>query len=410
MKKVPELLSPAGNFEKMVAAVRYGADAVYLAGKAFGMRSAADNFTLEELSRAVRYAHERGVKVYLTVNTMPHEDEYPALEQYLTDLRAIPVDALIVGDIGVVRLVRKLLPDAAIHISTQASAVSSRDCLAWRDLGASRVVMARELTLEEIRRIRAAIPPELEIECFIHGSMCVSYSGRCLLSEHIVGRDGNRGMCAQPCRWNYTIRGYEITEEKRPELPMPIEEVNGETFIMSSRDTCLIEHIPALVEAGIDSFKIEGRMKSAYYTAAVTNAYRMALDSYASGDYRYDPRWMDELTSVTHRAYATGFYFGDPRGEANTVTEIGYIKEKAYLAIVLSYNPLTGIALLEQRNKMCVGDAVELLSPGRVGEPMTVDALYDEDGAPIEDTRHPCMKFGMRMPRPVAEGDMLRAR
>ena len=269
--------------------------------------------------------------------------------------------------------------------------------------------MARELTLDEIKRIRAALPPALEIECFIHGSMCVSYSGRCILSEHIVGRDGNRGMCAQPCRWNYTLRGYEITEEKRPELPMPIEEVNGETFILSSRDTCMIEHIPALVEAGIDSFKIEGRMKSAYYVAAVTNAYKMALDAWFSGDYHYDPRWMDELNSVTHRAYATGFYFGDPRGEANLVSEIGYIKEKAYLATVLSYNPLTGIALLEQRNKMCVGDRVQILSPGRTGETITVTELFDESGATIGDTRHPYMKFGMKMPREVREGDLLRA-
>ncbi len=408
--KRPEILSPAGNFEKMRAAILYGADAVYLAGKTFGMRSAADNFTPEELADAVAYAHERGVKVYLTVNTMPHEDEYAALKEYLNSLKTIPVDALIVGDIGVVMLVREILPQVAIHISTQASAVSSQDCLAWQKLGASRIVMARELTLREIRSIRAAIPEDLEIECFVHGSMCVSYSGRCLLSEHIVGRDGNRGMCAQPCRWNYTIRGYEITEEKRPELPMPIEEVNGETFIMSSRDTCLIGHIPELVEAGIDSFKIEGRMKSAYYTAAVTNAYKMALDSYFSGEYRYDPRWLDELNSVTHRAYATGFYFGDPRGEANTVSEIGYIKEKAYLAAVLAYDPLTGIATMEQRNKMCLGDEVELLSPGRTGEPMTVTALYDEEGAPIEDTRHPYMKFGMKMPRPVKAGDMLRAK
>lgn len=406
----PEILSPAGNFEKMKSAILYGADAVYLAGQIFGMRAAADNFSLEELREAVKYAHERGVKVYLTLNTMPREYEYEALREYLSSLKEIPIDAFIIADIGVFMLVKEMIPEMEIHVSTQANATSSAACLAWYKLGAKRVVLARELTLEEIKEIRRNIPDDLEIECFVHGSMCISYSGRCLLSGHMVGRDGNRGMCAQPCRWNYTIRGYEITEEKRPDIPMPIEEVNGETFIMASRDTCTIEHIPELIEAGINSFKIEGRMKSAYYTAVVTNTYKMAIDSYFSGDFKYDERWYTELESVSHRNYNTGYYFADSKTDANLDSNNGYIKDKAFLAIVLEYDESTGLAKCTQRNKMCKNDEIELLSPGRVGVPLSVTDLYDEFGEPIEDTKHPYMTFLMKMPFAVKSGDIIRAR
>ena len=406
--KRPEILSPAGNFEKMRAAILYGADAVYLSGQIFGMRAAADNFTVDELREAVAYAHERGVKVYLTVNTMPRESEYALLKDYFEKLKNIDVDALIIGDIGVLMLAREMLPEKDIHISTQANSVSSADCRAWYKLGAKRIVLARELTLEEIKAIKADIPEELEIECFIHGSMCVSYSGRCLLSGHMVDRDANRGMCAQPCRWNYTLRGYEITEEKRPEIPMPIEEINGETFIMASRDTCMIEHIPELVEAGIDSFKIEGRMKSAYYTAVVTNTYKMALDSYFSGEYKYEDAWYRELESVTHRDYATGYYFSDCRTDANLAKTNGYHKEKAYLAVALSYDKERGEALFTQRNKMCLFDEIELLTPGRVGISFVAEELYDEAHEPIEATSHPYMRFYMKVPFEVREGDIIR--
>ena len=407
--KRPELLSPAGNFEKMRSAILYGADAVYLAGKIFGMRAAADNFTVDELAEATKYAHERGVKVYLTLNTMPREYEYEALKNYISSLADVGLDALIIGDIGVMMLVKELLPDMEIHISTQANSVSSADCLAWYKLGAKRIVLARELTLDEIKAIRSAVPDDLELECFIHGSMCVSYSGRCLLSGHIINRDANRGMCAQPCRWNYTIRGYEICEEKRPDVAIPVEEVNGETFIMSSRDTCTIEHIPELVEAGINSFKIEGRMKSAYYTAVVTNTYKMALDSYFSGEYSYNPLWYRELLSVSHRDYATGYYFADSHLDANTAENTGYIKEKAYLAMVLEYNEETGEALLTQRNKMKVGDSAEVVSPGKVGRAFVIPELYDENHEPIEATSHPYMKFYMKAPFVLQAGDILRA-
>ena len=410
MIKRPEILSPAGNFEKMKSAILYGADAVYLAGEVFGMRAAADNFSIDELREAVKYAHDRGVKVYLTLNTMPREYEYPELRKYLTELSDIPLDAMIIADVGVLALVKEVRPDIEIHISTQANATSSAACLAWYKLGAKRVVLARELTLDEIKEIRRNIPDDLEIECFMHGSMCISYSGRCLLSGHLVNRDANRGMCAQPCRWNYTIRGYEIEEEKRPDDKMPIEEVNGETFIMASRDTCTIEHIPELIEAGINSFKIEGRMKSAYYTAVVTNTYKMAMDKYFSGAYEYDSRWFDELLSVSHREYATGYYFNDPRNDANTVSDNGYMREKAFLAVATGYDSENGIAEFTQRNKMVLGDEIEILTPGKVGEALTAYALYDENMNPIEDTKHPYMKFYMKTDKEVRVGDIIRAK
>ena len=406
--KRPELLAPAGNFEKMRMAILYGADAVYLAGEAFGMRAAADNFSLPELDSAVEYAHKHNVKVYLTVNTIPRENEYALLEKYFENLKGIPVDALIIADIGVMTLAKRILPEVDIHISTQANAVSSEACRAWYALGAKRIVLARELSLDEIKAIKANIPEELEIECFIHGSMCVSYSGRCLLSNHMVDRDGNRGMCAQPCRWNYTLRGFEIEEEKRPELTMPIEEINGETFILASRDTCTVEYIPELVEAGIDSFKIEGRMKSAYYTAVVTNTYKMALDSYFSGDYEYRPEWYRELESVSHREYATGYYFSDPRRDANLAANNGYIKDKAYLAVCTEGG--VGRARFSQRNKMVLGEKIEILTPGEVGKDIEIKEIYDEWGGALESTPHPYMTFEIVSDAEFKVGDILRAK
>ena len=321
----PELLSPAGNFEKLKAALLYGADAVYLAGKRFGMRSAADNFTDEELFDAVAYTHERGKKIYLTLNTMPHGYEYPALRDFLNSIKRAGLDALIVADLGVMALAKEILPDTEIHISTQASIVSPEAARAYAALGAKRLVLARELTLDEIKAIRAGLDDSIELEAFIHGSMCVSYSGRCMLSNSLTGRDANRGACAQPCRW-----GYTITEEKRPESPYPIEENELGTFIMSSKDMCTIEIIPELINAGIASFKIEGRMKSAYYTAVVTNAYRMAIDAYIRDPeaYAYDPRLMRELESVSHREYCTGFYLDSPMENPQMSTINGYIREK----------------------------------------------------------------------------------
>lgn len=409
-RPAPELLSPAGNFEKMEAAIRYGANAVYLAGHAFGMRSAADNFSDEELAEAIAYAHERGVRVYVTVNTAPRDAEYPALAAYLRRLGELAPDALIVADIGVFSLCRELIPEMELHVSTQANSVSAADVRAWGRLGAKRVVLSRELTLEEIRAIRAAVPQGTELECFIHGSMCISYSGRCLLSNYLCGRDANHGACAQPCRWEYKIRptSYELIERERPDMPIPIEETAGETFIMSSRDLSMIAHVPELIDAGIASFKIEGRMKSAYYTAVVTNAYRMAIDAALRGETQPAPLWLRELESVSHREYDTGYFFADSRKEALTCRESGYIREKAYLATVLSYDPATGEAKCVQRNKVSVGDPMELLTPGKGGQPLFCTALFDEEHQPIPSTPHPAMIFYLPVPFPVQPGDILR--
>lgn len=415
-------MSPAGNFEKMTAALEYGADAVYLAGRSFGMRSSADNFSVEEIFAAVDDAHARGKKIYLTVNTMPHEDEYPALREYLGSLRGCAIDAMIVADLGTVATVRELLPDMEIHISTQASIVSSAAARAYAALGAKRVVLARELTLEEIRRIRADLDPSVELEVFIHGSMCVSYSGRCLLANALNGRDGNRGTCTQPCRWNYTL-----IEEKRPDCRIPIEETNLGTFIMSSKDLCMIGHIPELCESGIASFKIEGRMKSAYYTAVVTNAYRMAIDAYYADPvgYRPDPAWLSELESVSHREYGTGFFFSKPMEDPALVSTCGYIREKAYFSTATEYHEEELAALAKagipietqdgrlyrfvQRNKVSLGEGAELISPGKTGRVFSVRELYGPDGMVLESTPHPSMVYWCRVPFPVHAGDILRA-
>ena len=417
-----ELLSPAGNFEKLRAAVLYGADAVYLAGKAFGMRSAADNFTVEEIHEAAKYVHERGKKLYLTVNTMPHEDEYPELRKFLAAVGDAEVDAMIVADLGTLAAVREIIPNMEIHISTQASIVSSAAARAYAALGAKRLVLARELTLEEIKAIRAELDPEIELEVFIHGSMCVSYSGRCLLANALNGRDGNRGTCTQPCRWN-----YHLVEEKRPNEQIGIEETDLGTFIMSSKDLCMIEHIPELIESGVASFKIEGRMKSAYYTAVVTNAYRMAIDAYLRdpAGYRYDPAWLTELESVSHRTYGTGFFFAKPMDDPQLVSTCGYLREKAYFSTATEYHEEETAILRErgvaevtergrlyrfiQRNKVSVGDAAELVSPNRVGRPFTVTELYDPEGNALDSTPHPSMIYWCRVPFEVRDGDILRA-
>ena len=408
LQKRPELLAPAGNFEKLKAAVLYGADAVYLAGNAFGMRAAADNFTNEELIEAAKYAHERGVKVYVTVNTMPRTQEYAALEEYLKFLATSGIDAIIVSDLGVLALAKRVAPTLELHVSTQASSVSLADVLAWRDLGAKRVVLARELTMREVSAICKNKPEDTDIECFIHGAMCVSYSGRCLLSNYYTGRDSNRGACAQPCRWNY--RTLEVFEEKRPEQPLQLYEDKNGTFIMSSRDMCMIEHIPQLIESGITSFKIEGRMKSAYYAAVVTNAYRMAIDAYFADPehYCFDPAWLDELCSVSHRDYATGYWFDLPSETAQTCESMGYIREKAYIATALAYDAESGIATFIQRNKVSVGERVELISPGKIGRGFVAEEIFSEEGEPIESAPHPAMIFKVRVPFEVKEGDILR--
>jgi len=404
---MPELLSPAGNREKMIAALRYGADAVYLAAKRFGMRAAADNFDAEQIHEACAYASERGKRVYLALNTLPRTEEYDALDQLLWQLRGAALSGVICADLGVMAKVREMLPEIPLHASTQTSIVSAAAAEAYGRLGCRRVVLARELTLKDIAAIRRETSREIELEAFIHGSMCVSYSGRCLLSQYLIGRDANRGACAQPCRWSYVTA--EITEEKRPALPLAVEGNENGSFILSSADLCMIEHIPDLMESGIDSFKIEGRMKSAYYAAVTANAYRMAMDAYTrlGSAYRFDPVWLEELQSVSHREYDTGFYYDRPGDAPKLVSMPGYLREKAYLAHALSESE-GGRALFCQHNKLIEGQSAELITPGLPGRRFTVRGLRDGEGNPIPSAPHPMMTFSMEVPFEVKEGDILR--
>jgi putative protease len=354
----------------------------------------------------------------VTVNFMPHTHEYEELRDYIRFLDAIRVDAVIVSDIGVVMTVREVAPNLEIHISTQASAVSAQACIAWHKLGASRIVLARELTLADIREIRANIPDTLELEAFVHGAMCIAYSGRCLLSNYFTGRDANHGACAQSCRWKYSPTAMDLAEANRPDIPsvaVAEQEENGETFFMSSRDMCMLEHIPELEDSGISSYKIEGRVKSAYYTAVVTNTYRLAIDAYRRDprNYRLDPAWVSELDGVSHREYSTGFFFTPPHENANTVTTLGYIREKAYLAtcVVDSLEPgLDGLydTLFIQRNKLKCTDRVEIISPGKTGQGFMADSLTNLRGEPIESAPHPNMYFRLKVPFPVHAGDIMR--
>ena len=401
-----ELLSPAGNFEKMKAALLYGADAVYLAGQMFGMRAMAGCFTLEELAEAVKYCHERGKKAYLTLNTMPHPDEYPLLEKYLNDIKGIDFDAYIIADMGVLSMVREISPEREIHISTQASVVSARSANMYYKLGAKRIVLSRELSFEEIKSIRENTPEDLELEAFIHGAMCVSYSGRCLISNHFTGRDANRGACAQPCRWI-----FNICEEKRPEMPLTMEQNEQGTFLFGSKDLCMIEHIPELMNSGITSFKIEGRMKSVYYAAVTANAYRIAIDRFLENPEKYesDPLLLRELESVSHREYDTGFFFDSPINDAKVAKDPGYLEARAYLADCVSFDKETGIAEFIQKNKASVGMNAEILSPGKTGVPFVLDNMQNAKGEPIESCPHPYMHFFVKMPFEIKVGDIMRA-
>ena len=382
-----ELLSPAGDRERLEMAVAYGADAVYLAGREFGMRAAAGNFDAEELEAAVRFCHERNVRVYVTCNTLPREEEITRLPPFLHLLQDIGADAIIVADMGVFALARRETPALKIHISTQFGIVNSESARALYDLGADTVVLARELSLSEIRKIRRNTPPDLRLECFVHGAMCVAFSGRCLLSNYLTGRDSNRGQCAQPCRWS-----YHLVEETRPGEYFPIFEDQG-THILNSKDLCMIDHLPELLDAGVSSLKIEGRMKSFYYTAVTTAAYRHAIDTACSG-HTLDPRWREEVDMVSHRPYTTGFYFGEPGQE---YAESSY-STGAIVAAVVEECDETGFALLTQRNRFYEGDTVELLVPGQLPISFHAAALFAEDGTRIPNTAQAMMRFRMPLP------------
>ena len=395
---MPELLAPAGDMERLKMAVLYGADAVYLAGTDFGMRAFAGNFTPEELPQAVAYAHAHGVRVHCTINTMPRNDEVARLPEHLERLQDAGVDALIVADMGAFTLAGKYAPWCERHISTQASICNYETARAWHDLGASRVILARELSLEEIRTIRAKTPLELEIEAFVHGAMCVSYSGRCLLSNYMTGRDSSRGACAQPCRYQYALM-----EEKRPGEYFPVEEDEQGTYILNSRDMCMIDHLEDLMDAGLSSLKIEGRAKSAYYAAIVTAAYRHCLDDAAAGR-PVDPVWRDEVEHVSHRPYSTGFYYGPP---GQYYANSRYIREWQVVALVTECDS-EGNATLSLRNKFRTGDTVELVGPDLRPFAMTVPVMTDGEGAPLEEPRTPQMTFHMKLPRPVPPMTLVR--
>lgn len=397
MRKL-ELLSPAGDMERLKMSVLYGADAVYLAGTDFGMRSFAGNFTPEELPKAISFAHSHGVSVHVTVNTMPRNEEIAKLPAYLEQLQDAGADALILADMGAFTLAGKYAPKCARHISTQQSIANYECAKAWYELGATRVVLARELSLDEICTIRANTPKELEIETFGHGAMCVSYSGRCLLSNYMTGRDSNRGACAQPCRYQYAL-----VEEKRPGEYFPVFEDEKGTYILNSRDMCTIDHIQDLMDAGIDCIKIEGRAKSAYYAAIVTGAYRHIIDAVADGQ-PTDPVWRDEVEKVSHRIYSTGFYYGFP---GQYTQNSRYIRQWQVCAIVESCDE-TGLALCSLRNKFSAADSLELVGPDVKPFPVTAEKMFDTDNNPLAEPRKPEMRFYLQLPQQVPPFSILR--
>ena len=397
MRKL-ELLSPAGDMERLKMAVQYGADAVYLAGTAFGMRAFAGNFTPEELPLAVKYAHDHGVKAHVTVNIMPRNDEIALLPQYLEQLDDAGVDALIVADLGAFTMAGKYSPHCERHISTQQSIANYECAQAWFDLGATRVVLARECSLEEVAEIRRKVDPKLEIETFGHGAMCVSYSGRCLLSNYMTGRDSNRGACAQPCRYQYALM-----EEKRPGEYFPVFEDEKGTYILNSRDMCMIDHLKDLMDAGVDCIKIEGRAKSAYYAAIVTGAYRHCIDDVAAGR-PVDPVWRDEVDHVSHRIYSTGFYYGYP---GQYTEHSRYIREWQIVAKVESCDE-NGVAVCSLNNKFKAGDALEVVGPDLRPFPMVAEKMFDLEENPLDEPKRPEMKFTMQLPKQVPALSMIR--
>ena len=387
-QKKLELLAPAGDWERLEMALAYGADAVYLAGNTFGMRSFAGNFSPEELRRAAKLCRERGVDLHVTCNTMPRNDEMARLPQWLELLEEAGVTAVILADVGVLALAKRYAPSVKIHISTQASIVNYQTATAWHDLGADRVILARELSLDEIAEIRAKTPNDLEIETFGHGAMCVSYSGRCLLSNYMTGRDANRGACAQPCRYQYAL-----VEEKRPGEYFPVYEDEKGTYIMNSRDMCMIDHLPDLIRAGVDSIKIEGRAKSAYYAAIVTGAYRHCIDAVQAGK-PLDPIWRNEVEKVSHRHYSTGFFYGRP---GQFTSDARYIRDWQVVAVVESCTE-TGLATASLRNKFSMGDEIELVGPDTRPVAFQAPLMMDENGYPLPAPRHPQMKFQIQLP------------
>lgn len=401
----PELLMPASSLEVLKVAVLYGADAVYIGGEAFGLRAKAKNFSFSEMKEGVKFAHDRGVKVYITANILAHNRDLPGVRQYFEELGGVGMDAVIISDPGIFMLAKELLPKTEIHVSTQANNTNYGTYRFWHDLGAKRVVSARELSLAELKEIRANIPEEMEIETFVHGAMCISYSGRCLLSSFLAGRDANQGECTHPCRWKYTLM-----EESRPGEYMPVFENDRGTYIFNSKDLCMIEHIPELLEAGIDSFKVEGRMKTALYVATVARAYRLAIDDYRQEPAYYRSRipfYREEIAKCTNRQFTTGFFFGRPDESAQIYESSTYIKEYTYLGIIGEPDG-KGRYRLEQRNKFCVGEELEVMKPDGRNLSVSVHSIADEDGNPLESAPHPRQILFVDLGTELSPFDILR--
>lgn len=398
--KRPEVLAPAGDFERLVAAITFGADAVYLAGKEFGMRASQTNFDNEQLEKAIILAHENNVKIYVTANTLPRNDEIEMLPPYLKFLEKIGVDAVIASDIGVLSLLKKHTPNMEVHISTQAGIVNYQTALAFYEMGAKRVVLAREVPLKEIAEIRQKIPNDMDIEVFVHGAMCMSFSGRCLISNYLTGRDANRGECAQPCRW-----GYHLVEEKRPNDFYPIFEDEKGSYILNAKDMCMIEYVDELIKAGVTSLKIEGRAKSSYYVSVVTNAYKIAVDEYVKSPQTYKtPDWLfEEVSKVSHRKYSTGFYFDTPTQYYETG---GYTREYDVVAIVDYCKD--GVAFCTQKNKFLADDIVEILCPNQKPFEMKITGLADENDVLLESACHALMKFKINCEKQLPQGSIIR--
>lgn len=402
MDKV-ELLAPAGNLEKLKMAILYGADAVYLAGQEFGLRTASDNFTLEEMKTGVLFAHDRGRKVYLTMNIIPHNQDIKKAASFLEKAFETGIDAVIVSDPGMFSVVKKTIPELSIHISTQANITNIESVSFWHSIGASRVVLARELSLEEIEQIRDGVPNDMELEVFVHGAMCISYSGRCLLSNYLAGRDANKGDCAHPCRWK-----YYLTEEKRPGEYFPISENERGTFIFNSKDLCMIRHIPELIKSGVSSLKVEGRVKSAFYVATVVKAYREAIDAYYyEKPYKFREEWFEEITKVSNRDFTTGFFFNKPTEADHNYATSSYIRNYDFVGIVKGYDNENGLVLVEQRNRFKVGDTLEVMPPAGPVTKFTVTQMLDGEGNSISIAPHPQMEIKLPM-MPLPENSILR--
>ncbi len=402
----PELLAPAGDLEKLKIAILYGADAVYIGGEAYSLRAKAKNFDKEKMAEGIRFAHEHGAKVYVTANIYAHNADFEGMADYFKEIAGLGADAVLISDLGVFSVAKEAAPDLEIHVSTQANNTNYQSAKMWYQLGARRVVVARELSMKEIKEIREKIPADMEIEAFVHGAMCISYSGRCLLSNYLSGRDANKGACAHPCRWK-----YHLVEETRPGEYMPVEENERGTYIYNSKDLCMIDHIPDLVDAGVVSLKIEGRMKTPFYVGTVIKAYRQAIDDYFTDPALYEqnlPKYMEEVSKASHREYTTAFYYGKPDGNQQVYTNNSYIRDYDFIGMVQQDSDADGYAWIEQRNKFSVGEEIEVMPAKGASFSMVVTELLNEAGEAVTSAPHPQEKLKVKFSQPVKAFDMMR--